>query len=75
VIYCLCGEQGLSAKQKETSMYLFLKTDNNRTEPIVGLQAGPGTLVILADVTEAAPEYSECNPPTLMIADKCGRWG
>lgn len=75
VICCQCGKQGPFAKQKEMSTYLFIKTDNNRTEPVGKLQAGPGTLVILADVDKEAPEYSECNLLTLIIADKCHCWG
>lgn len=74
VICCQCGKPGLFAKQREMCMYLFIKADNNRSEPVVKLQAGPGTLVILADVAKAAPEYSECNPLTLIIADKCRHW-
>ena len=64
-----------SAKQKEMSVYLFIKPDNSRTEPVGKLQAGAGTLVVLADVANEAPEYSECNPLTLIIADKCHCWG
>lgn len=41
------------------SKYLFIKTDNNGTEPAGKLQAGLGSPVILADVAKEALEYPE----------------
>lgn len=74
VICCQCRKQGFFSNQNEFCIYLFVRTDNNRTEPVVKLQASPGTLVILADGAEGAPEYSKDNPLTLIIAGKCCQW-
>lgn len=74
VICCQCRIQGFFSNQNEFCIYLFVRTDNNRTESVVKLQTSPGTPVILADVAEGAPEYSKDSPLTLIIAGKCCQW-
>lgn len=74
VICCQCRKQGFFANQNEFCIYLFIRTDNNRTEPVVKLQASPNALVILTDRAKGAPKYSKDNPLTLIMADKCCQW-